>query len=71
MTQCFLTNVLPDDMMNNLFSRPFRAQKVELQPDGVLPGYRRATIEASARGVTLGVTLLKKNAPTTRRGLTL
>ena len=69
MTQCFLTNVLPADLhIQDLFSGPFRAQRLEPRPDSVLPGYRRATIEASANGLTLGVSLLKKNPPTTRRG---
>jgi len=70
--QVFLTGTLPADLnIENLFSRPFRAQRVELPRETVLPGYSPQVIEASANGLTLGVVVLKMDAPTTRRGLTL
>ena len=72
MTTLLLTGTLPADLhIENLFSRPFQAQRVKPQPGGALPGYSPVTLTATVKGVVLDVTTLKMDSPTTRRGLTL
>ena len=64
-----LTGNLPADLhIESLFSGPLRrAQKLDPQPDSVLPGYSPQVIEATTNGLTLGVVVLKMDSPTTRR----
>ena len=50
----------------NLNPALFRAQRVELPRETVLPGYSPVTLTATVKGVALDVTTLKKNAPTAR-----